>query len=200
MTGLVAQKSGMSQVILDSGEAVAVTLLRAQPNVVIRLRSHDKDGYNAIQVGSGARKRYPKPLKGQLGELDAKVIKEVRVDSLEGHKQGETLDVSLFSVGDKVSVTGISKGKGFAGTVKRHGFSRGPMTHGHDHHRQPGSIGAMGMPRVHKGKRMAGRMGGKQVTTRNLIVMAVDPKNQTVALKGAVPGANRDWVLIKKHG
>lgn len=199
MVGLIAKKSGMSQIVLDNGDATAVTLFKIEPNVVTQVKSLDQDGYQAIQVGSGARKRYNRAQQGHLKELDARIAREVRVQDISKYKRGDKLDVSLFAVGDLVSVRGITKGKGFAGTIKRHGFKSGPGSHGHDHHRQPGSIGAMGMPRVHKGKRMAGHMGSQQVTVKNLQVVAVDVKSQTVAVKGATPGANQGWVLMKKH-
>ena len=198
MVGLIAKKSGMSQIISNNGEVSSVTILKIFPNVVTQIKNADKEGYSAIQIGTGVRKKYTKPIKGHLKELDAKIIKEIRVDDVSKYKVGDKLDISILEVGDKIIITGTSKGKGFAGTIKRHNFRSGPSTHGHDHHRQPGSIGAMGMPRVHKGKRMAGRMGGDTVTRKKVLVMAANVKNQTIAVKGPVPGANKDWVLIKK--
>lgn len=198
MIGLIAKKSTMSQFALDNGEMVGATFLKVEPNVIAQIKSNDKDGYSALQLGGGVKKHYKKSEKGHLKELDAQILREVRIDDVSAYRRGDKLDVSLFKVGDIVSVTSVSKGKGFAGTIKRHGFRSGPSSHGHDHHRQPGSIGAMGMPRVHKGKRMAGRMGGNQVTTKNLKIIAVDLKDQTIVIKGTVPGANRGWVLIKK--
>lgn len=198
MIGLIAKKSGMSQIISDNGDVSSVTILKISPNVITQIKNADKEGYLAIQIGTGVKKKYTKPIKGHLKELDAKIIREIRVDDVSKYKVGDKLDVSILEVGDKIIITGTSKGKGFAGTIKRHNFRSGPSTHGHDHHRQPGSIGAMGMPRVHKGKRMAGRMGGDTVTRKKVLVMATNVKNQTVAVKGPVPGANKDWVLIKK--
>jgi len=198
MIGLIAKKSGMSQIISDNGEVSSVTILKISPNVITQIKNADKEGYSAIQIGTGVKKKYTKPIKGHLKELDAKVIREIRVDDVSKYKVGDKLDVSILEVGDKIIITGTSKGKGFAGTIKRHNFRSGPSTHGHDHHRQPGSIGAMGMPRVHKGKKMAGRMGGDTVTRKKVLVMAANIKNQTIAVKGPVPGANKDWVLIKK--
>lgn len=188
----------MSQVVLENGEVVGVTLLKVEPNAIVQLKTEEKDGYTAIQLGSGAKKRYTKPAKQHLKELDASKLKEMRVEDISQYKRGDKLDVSLFEVNDLVAVTGISKGKGFAGTIKRHNFRSGPGAHGHDHHRQPGSIGAMGRPNVHKGKRMAGRMGGDQITTKNLKVVAIDKKDNLIAVKGAVAGANNSWVFIKK--
>lgn len=198
MIGLIAKKSGMSQIISENGDVTSVTLLKITPNVITQIKNQDKDGYSAIQIGSGVRKKYTKPIKGHLKELDAKIIREIIVDDISKYKVGDKLDISILKVGDKITITGTSKGKGFAGTIKRHNFKSGPSSHGHDHHRQPGSIGAMGMPRIHKGKRMAGRMGGDTVTRKKVLVMATNIKDQTVAIKGPVPGANKDWILIKK--
>ena len=198
MAGLIVKKSGMSQIISDNGEVSSVTLLKVDSNVVTQIKTKEKDGYSAIQIGSGARKKYNKPTKGHLKELDAKIFKEIIVDDVSKYKVGDKIDVSILEVGDKITITGTSKGKGFAGTIKRHNFKSGPGSHGHDHHRQPGSIGAMGMPRVHKGKRMAGRMGGDTITRKKVLVMATNVKDQTIAIKGPAPGANKEWLLIKK--
>jgi len=197
MKGLLAQKSGMSQLVLPDGEVMAVTWLKVAPNVVTQVKTADRDGYVAIQLGAGQTKRPTNALKHHLKGLDAKVLKELRGTA--EMKRGDKIDLSIFEVGDEVSVTGISKGKGFSGTVKRHGFSRGPMSHGHDHHRAPGSIGPMGIARVLPGKRMAGHQGAEQVTVRGLMIMAIDPKAAMVAIKGAVPGARRSWLLIRKY-
>lgn len=198
MIGLIAKKSGMSQIVLDNGEVAGVTLLKVEPNVVVQLKTKEKDGYTAIQLGSGVKKHYTKPAKQHLKELDANKLKEMQVEDVSEYKRGDKLDISIFEINELVVVTGISKGKGFAGTIKRHNFKSGPSSHGHDHHRQPGSIGAMGRPNVHKGKKMAGRMGGDQISTKNLKVAAIDKKANVIAVKGAVPGANNEWVFIKK--
>jgi len=192
MQGLIVQKIKMSQMIGQDGEVTAITVMKAKPNVIAQIKKPDKDGYFALQLG------LTKPAKGKS---QATVIFEKREFRFpEGdYKVGDTIGADIFAVDDTVSVTGITIGKGFAGTVKRHHFSRGPETHGHDHHRQPGSIGAMGMPRVHKGKHMAGRMGGTQVTTKNLKIAAVDSKNHLIAITGSVPGANKQFVIIKKQ-
>ncbi len=198
MIGLIAKKSGMSQIILDNGEVSSVTILKVTPNVITQIKNQDKDGYSAIQIGTGVSKKYTKPIKGHLKELDAFIIKEIKVDDTSKYKVGDKLDIPTLEVGDRVIITGTSKGKGFAGTIKRHNFRSGPSSHGHDHHRQPGSIGAMGMPRVHKGKRMAGRMGGDTVTRKKVLVMDTNIKDQTISVRGSVPGANKGWILIKK--
>ena len=200
MIGLITKKIGMSQAILADGKVVAVTLLKTEPNVVTQIKSPEKDGYTAIQLGSGGiKKHYSKSMKGHLKGLDAKILREIYVKDNTAYKLGDKLDVSIFKPDDVVSLRGVSKGKGFAGTIKRHNFRSGPSSHGHDHHRQPGSIGAMGMPRVHKGKKMAGRMGGDQITLRNTRIINVDKKAGTIAVKGAVPGANNEWILIQKR-
>ena len=196
MKGLLAQKFEMSQLVLADGSVAPVTWLKAQPNVVTQVKTVDKDGYSAIQIGAGINKRPTRALKNHLKELDAKLLKELK--NVTELKRGDKIDLSIFEIGDLVSVTGVSKGKGFSGTVKRHGFSRGPMGHGHDHHRQPGSIGPMGIARVLPGKRMAGHQGAEQVTTRGLKVIAVDPKAGTIAIKGSVPGSRHSWLLIRK--
>jgi len=187
----------MSQLVLPTGEATPVTWLTAEPNVVTQVKTADHDGYQAVQIGTGRAKRLNRAAKGHLKELDVRLIKELRNGDAE-LKRGDKIDLSIFEVGEIVSVTGISKGKGFSGTVKRHGFSRGPMSHGHDHHRAPGSIGPMGIARVLPGKRMAGHQGAEQVTTHGLKVMAIDIKSNTIALKGSVPGAYKSWLLIRK--
>ncbi|MFA5270232.1 MAG: 50S ribosomal protein L3 [Patescibacteria group bacterium] len=196
MKGLLAQKSEMSQLVLPDGSVAPVTWLTAEPNVVTQVKTADKDGYPAIQIGTGRAKRLNRAAKGHLKELDVRKIKELRGET--ELKRGDKIDLSIFEVGELVSVTGVSKGKGFSGTVKRHGFSRGPMGHGHDHHRQPGSIGPMGIARVLPGKRMAGHQGAEQVTTHGLKVMAIDAKAHTIAVKGSVPGAYKSWLLIHK--
>lgn len=193
MEGLIAKKISMSQAILEDGKASAITILQATPNVVSRVKTEEKDGYFALQL------TFPK-VKGGRGHVSRKhAIKEFRFPAGE-QKAGDSVTVGIFAVGDKVDVSGQTKGKGFAGTIKRHNFHRGPMTHGHDHHRAPGSIGAMGMPRVEKGRRMAGHMGATQVTITNLKVVAVDTENNLVAVSGAIPGANNQLVMIRKHG
>ncbi|MBU1082871.1 50S ribosomal protein L3 [Patescibacteria group bacterium] len=199
MIGLIAQKFEVSQVVLKNGDIVAATWLKAKPNSVVQIKSLDKDGYNAIQLGGGIKKRYNKPTKGHLKELDAKVLWEVKTNQIDKFKRGDKLDLSLFTEGDKVTITGTSKGKGFAGTIKRHNFRSGPSGHGHDHHRQPGSIGPMGIARVLPGKKMAGHMGNERTTTRGLRVVAIDTSEQKIAVKGSVPGIRHSWVLISKH-
>ncbi|MBN2585403.1 50S ribosomal protein L3 [Patescibacteria group bacterium] len=196
MKGLLAQKSEMSQLVLPGGSVAPVTWLKVQPNVVVQVKTKETDGYSAVQIGTGRAKKINRAGKGHLKELNVRVLRELRGET--DLKRGDKIDLSIFEVGDLVSITGVSKGKGFSGTVKRHGFSRGPMSHGHDHHRAPGSIGPMGIARVLPGKRMAGHQGAEQVTTRGVKIIAIDPKAGTVAIKGSVPGAYKSWVLIRK--
>jgi len=199
MVGLIAQKLNVSQVVLKNGDIVAATWLKIKPNLITQIKSKAKDGYNALQLGSGAKKRYNRPEKGHLKELDARVMQEIKTDNIGSVSRGDKLDLSLFSVGDKVIISGISKGKGFAGTIKRHSFKSGPSGHGHDHHRQPGSIGPMGIARVLPGKRMSGHMGSDRITIKNLQIVAIDKSGQKLAVKGSVPGIRNSWVLISKH-
>ena len=192
MQGMLAQKLVMTQAIDPSGKATAVTILKADPNIIKQIKTADKDGYFALQLGF--------PVKNSEGKVKKfRRINEFRFEGGE-YKIGDAISVDIFEVGDKVQVTGTTKGRGFAGTVKRHGFHRGPMSHGHDHHRAPGSIGPMGMPRVQKGRRMAGHMGNVTVTMKTLKVMAVDPASNLIAISGAIPGANKGIVKLVKRG
>lgn len=199
MVGLVAKKSGMSQLVLENGDVVGVTWLEAKPNLIVQIKTLIKDGYAAVQLGAGEIKRYTRPQAGHLKKMDAKVLREIRTNDQAVYQPGDKVEVSIFQIGDRVMVTGVSKGKGFAGTIKRHHFKSGPGSHGHDHHRQPGSIGAMGIARVLPGHRMSGHMGAEQITTKNLRVVAVDAEKHRLAIQGAVPGSNKSWVLIRKH-
>ncbi len=194
---LLGRKLGMTQVFTDKGVARAVTLVEAGPCTVTGIRSEDKDGYEAVQIGFGTAKHINKSQEGHLKKSKSQPshIREVR-QSYDG-KVGDSIDVEVFEVGDKVTVTGISKGKGFAGTIKRHNFSRGPMSHGSRNKRRPGSIGSMYPQKIFKGKKMAGRMGGDRVTVKNLGIEAVDSDNKILAISGAVPGRRGEVVLIK---
>ncbi len=192
-SGIIAKKIVMSQAIASDGKAQAITVLKADPNLIKQIKTTEKDGYFALQL------ELPKT-KGGRGHVRRDLAtREFRFAEGE-YKIGDTVDLGIFEVGDVVEATGRVKGRGFAGTIKRHNFHRGPMSHGHDHHRAPGSIGAMGMPRVEKGRRMAGHMGSNIVTIKNLKVVAIDLANHLVAVSGAIPGANNQLVIIRKHG
>ncbi len=203
IAGIIGRKLGMTQIFSDNGRAEAVTAIEAGPCAVIQVRTAANDGYNAAQLGFGEVKRLKSPQRGHLKELgNFRYLRELRVDSSEDIEVGTKVDVSLFQAGDLVSITGISKGKGFAGVVKRHHFAGGPKTHGQsDRHRAPGSVGAGTSPgRVLKGMRMAGHMGNSRVTVRNLEVLEADPARNLLLVKGAVPGARNGLLLIKKSG
>lgn len=200
MKHIIAKKLEMSQRYREDGTVVPVTLLEAGPCVVTQVRTDEKDGYSAIQIGFGKAKRANKPLAGHLkasGAETPEVIREFRIAADEEVKVGDTLDVSQFEAGQKVNVVATSKGKGFQGVVKRHGFAGSPASHGHkDQLRMPGSIGAGGVQRVFKGTRMAGRMGGDRVTVKNLEIIEIDADRNLIAVKGAVPGARGATVLV----
>jgi large subunit ribosomal protein L3 len=199
--GLIGRKVGMTQVFQADGTMVAVSVLQVAPNTVTRLRTPDRDGYSAIQLGTDEKKKLSKPLAGQLGDLPSLgTLREFRVDDLAGYEVGQTLAVNdLFAEGDLVDVSGVSKGKGFAGHIKRHNFHRGPKTHGSDHHRAPGSIGPGTTPgRVYRGVRMAGHMGDEQVTTKKVQVVRADAEHNLLMVKGSLPGGRNSLILVKK--
>lgn len=201
INGIIGKKLGMTQVYRDDGRAEAVTAIEAGPCRVIQVKTVAEEGYSAAQLGFGQAKRLKSPEKGHLKESGQfKYLREFRVSDTKGIKPGEKVDVGLFKAGDLVDITGVSKGKGFAGVVKRYHFAGGPKTHGQsDRHRAPGSIGATTSPgRVLKGKRMAGHMGNKRVTARHLEVFEADPARNLLLVKGAVPGARNGLLLIKK--
>ncbi|HUW46941.1 MAG TPA: 50S ribosomal protein L3 [Dehalococcoidia bacterium] len=203
--GIIGKKIGMTQLFQESGEAMAVTAIQAGPSVVTQIKSRDRDGYDAIQVGFIENKVKQSQLssseKGHLRGLEnVRYLREFRTDDISSVKSGDKVDVGFLKQGDLINVTGFSKGRGFAGVVKRHHFAGGPKTHGQtDRHRAPGSIGATTFPgRVFKGKRMAGHMGNKRVTARNIEVIQADPESNLLLVKGAVPGANGGLLIIEK--
>ena len=205
--GLVGKKLGMMRVFAENGSVVPVTVIEAQPNTVVRLRTPEKDGYSAVQVAAGTSKRVTKPIAGQVKHLDRDlqrpgVLREFRLEgSTEDYEPGARLDVSLFEAGELVDVTGVSKGHGFTGVIARHHFRRGPKTHGSDHHRAPGSVGAGTTPgRVWKNTRMAGHMGDERVTVKKLRIVRVDAERNLLLVKGAVPGARNALVVVRKAG
>lgn len=199
MAFILGKKLKMSQIWKDD-KVIPVTLIKAEPNVITQIRTKDKDGHEAAQVGFDAsKKRLNKPTKGHLKNLgNFRFLKEFRVENQE-LKIGDVLNVSQFKEGDKVKVSGLSKGRGFQGVVKRHGFHGGPKTHGQkDRLRAPGSIGATAPQRVMPGRKMAGRMGQERNTIKNLEIVDIDKENNILTLKGAVPGMRGTLLEIRK--
>ena len=199
--GLLGKKLGMVQVFEKDGTVVGCTVVEAGPCLVTQVKTKERDGYEAVQLGYGTKKRLNEPEKGHLKGLgNFRYLREFRADSLDGLEVGTRIGAELFQAGDKVDITGVSKGRGFAGVVKRHGFAGGPKTHGQsDRHRAPGSIGSGTTPgRVLKGLRMAGHMGSEQTTTRNLEVVEANPARGILLIKGPVPGAKDGLVRIRK--
>ena len=203
MSGILGKKVGMTQVFDESGEARPVTVIEAGPCPIVQIKTADTDNYQAVQLGFGNRKKISRPKQGHLNKAEVEscqFLREFRVDSLEGLSVGSTIDVGIFSEGDFVDVAGESKGRGFAGVVKRWGFKGGRKSHGGEQdHRRPGSIGASAYPaRVFKGKKMPGRMGGERVTVQNLQVVKADAERNLLVVKGAVPGPPNGLLMIKK--
>jgi large subunit ribosomal protein L3 len=198
--GLLGRKAGMTQIFAEDGTLVPVSVLVVEPNTVTAVRTVARDGYAAVQLGAGTARRLTKPRLGQLKNLPRVAdVREFRVDDVDSYSVGQSLDVTLFAEGELVDVIGTSKGKGFAGTVKRHHFHRGPETHGSDSHRQPGSIGAGTTPgRVYRGTRMAGHMGDERVTVKKLTVVRADPERNLLLIKGSVPGTVNSLVVVRK--
>lgn len=198
--GIIGKKIGITRVFREDGEAIAVTAIEAGPCFVTQIKSAGKEGYNAVQLGFEEAKRLKSSEKGHLkGIRQLSFLREFRVDDVSSIKRGERVDVSFLRPGDLVNISGISKGRGFAGVVKRHHFAGGPKTHGQsDRHRAPGSIGGGTFPgRVLKGMRMAGHMGSRKVTIGNLKVIEVEPARDLLLVSGAVPGARGGLLIIK---
>ncbi|HET8670446.1 MAG TPA: 50S ribosomal protein L3 [Candidatus Saccharimonadales bacterium] len=201
MKALITRKVGMTSTIADDGAVQAVTLLSASPCIITQVKTTEKDGYQAVQLGFEDGKNIAKAQAGHFKAAGSnpKIIREVRVDELtEDLKVGEKLNAEVFSVGDEIDVTGTSKGKGWAGTIKRHNFHRGRKTHGGRSYRRVGSIGSMYPQKIFKGKKMAGQMGNEQVTVKNLRVVLVDAENNVIGVTGAVPGPRKGIVVIKE--
>jgi len=203
MKGIIGRKVGMTRVFNDKGEVVPVTVIEAGPCPVVQVKTRDTDGYEAIQIGFGKKKpsRVNKPLRGHFekaGIEPVRVLREIRVDDASKFQVGMEIKADVFKVGEKVSVTGYSKGKGFQGVVKRWGFAGCGDSHGSMSHRRPGSIGQCATPgRVWKNKKMAGHAGFERVTVKNLEVVKVDPERNLLAVKGAVPGHRNAFVIIR---
>jgi large subunit ribosomal protein L3 len=201
---LIGKKIGMTQIFEESGKAIPVSVLQVGPCPVVQIKTKEKDGYTAIQIGFHEVKesRVGKPTLGHFAKAGLKpqrVIREVRVDDTEPYKVGESVDLTAFEGTSRVHVAGTTKGRGFAGTTKRHGFRTGRATHGNKCHRAPGSVGMCATPaRIFKGKRMPGRMGGVRRTVKNLEVVQMDTENHLLFVRGAVPGANNGFVFVSK--
>ena len=203
MKGILGKKLGMTQIFTEEGILVPVTVVEAGPNVVTQVKTVEKDGYNAIQVGfeDAKEKSLNKPQKGHLAAANVlkKHLKEFRVDAVEEFTVGQEIKADLFAAGEKIDVTGTSKGKGFQDPINRHGQSRGPESHGSRYHRRPGSMGACSFPgRVFKNKKLAGHMGSVKVTVQNLEVVRVDADKNLILVKGAIPGPKGSMVTIKE--
>ncbi|MBX4199489.1 50S ribosomal protein L3 [Candidatus Saccharibacteria bacterium] len=201
MKALITRKIGMTSVINENGEAIAVTLLSATPNVITQVKDDEKDGYTALQLGFEDGKNIAKPQAGHFKPANfmPKIIREIRIKEIEENQGvGEKLLADIFSVGDVIDATGITKGKGFAGTIKRHNFKRGRKTHGGRSYRRPGSIGSMYPQHIFKGKKMAGHMGHEQRTVKRLSVALVDTDLNVIGIKGAVPGPRKGIVMIRE--
>ena len=203
MKGILGKKIGMTQIFTEAGEVVPVTVVEAGPVVVTQVKTIENDGYNAVQVGfvDAKEKSLNKPQKGHLAAANTlkKHLKEFRVESVDAYTVGQEIKADVFAAGEMIDVTGISKGKGFQGPIKRHGQSRGPETHGSRYHRRPGSMGACSYPgRVFKNKKLAGHMGSVKVTVQNLEVVRVDADKNFILVKGAIPGAKGSVVTLKE--
>lgn len=200
---LIAKKIGMTQVFVEDGSLVPVTVLEAGPCVVTQVKTVANDGYSAVQVGFAdtREKLVNKPTKGHFDKAGVsykKFVKEFRFDNAEEFVVGQEIKADIFVAGDKIDVSGISKGKGYQGAIKRHGQSRGPMAHGSKYHRSAGSMGGSSSPsRVFKGKKMPGHMGAEAVTVQNLVVVRVDVENNLILVKGAVPGPKKSIVTVR---
>ncbi len=200
MKAIIGKKIGMTQVFMADGRMTAVTAVLADPNLVVGHRTIEKDGYSAVIVGAGTKKQLAKPQVGQLKKagLDQslEVLKEFKVTD-ELPAVASSIDVSIFQAGDIVDVSGVSKGKGYSGVIKRHNFSRGPETHGSDHHRAPGSIGSMFPQRVIKGRRMPGHHGSDRVTVKKLEIIEVHADKNILMIKGAIPGSKGTIIEVR---
>ena len=200
--GILGKKVGMTQIFTESGELIPVTVVEATPNVVLQVKTVETDGYEAIQVGYQDKREVlsNKPAKGHVAKANTapkRFIKEFKNVELGEYEVGKEIKVDVFQAGDVVDVTGTTKGKGFQGAIKRHGQSRGPMSHGSLYHRRPGSMGPVAPNRVFKNKRLAGRMGGDRVTIQNLEVVKVDVERNVILIKGNIPGAKKSLITIK---
>lgn len=204
MKAIIGRKLGMTQIFAEDGSAVPVTVVEAGPCTITQIKTPERDGYSALQIGFGTRKakNVNKPMRGHMekaGKGYFQVLQEVRVDESGDYQIGQAISTDVFEVGERIDVIGTSKGKGFAGTIKRWGFKRGPSTHGCKNVREPGSTGMATFPgRVLKGKRMPGQKGNKRITTMNLKIVDIRPEQNLMLVKGAIPGSSNGIVFIRK--
>ncbi|MEG0283714.1 MAG: 50S ribosomal protein L3 [Erysipelotrichales bacterium] len=208
MKGILGRKLGMTQVFTTDGELVPVTVVECEPNIVTQQKTIENDGYVATQVGMNDKKErnpkygngYNKPEKGHFDKANTapkRFVREFKSEEMSAYEVGSAIEVDIFAAGDIVDVTGTSKGKGFQGSIKRHGQSRGPMTHGSRYHRRPGSMGAIVGKRVFKGKKLPGHMGVRRTTVQNLEVVSIDTANNLLLIKGNIPGPKKGLVMVK---
>lgn len=203
MKTILGKKVGMTQVFTENGESVPVTVIEAGPCVVVQKKISEQDGYNAVQLGFGEKREnlFNKPQKGHYAKAGVKprrYLREVRVENAAGYEVGQEIKADIFAPGERVDVVGTSKGRGFSGGIKRHGFHRGPMTHGSKYHRRPGSLGPKGPARVFKGRKLPGHYGAERVTVQNLEVIRVEAGQNLLAIRGAVPGPRGGLLTIKR--
>lgn len=199
--GILGRKIGMTQLFSENGELVPVTVVQAEANVVLQKKTLENDGYEALQIGFADKKesRTNKAEKGhaeKAGTAPKRYVREIRGAEVDNYEVGQEINVDIFEAGEKIDVTGTSKGKGFQGAIKRHNQQRGPMSHGSHYHRAPGSMGAIDAMRVFKGKKLPGHMGSEQVTIQNLEVVSVDTEKNLLLIKGNIPGAKKSYVKI----
>lgn len=200
--GILGKKVGMTRIFDQNGHAVPVTVVEAGPCQIVQVKTMERDGYNAVQLGFGAcrEKTVTRPIKGHYARAELrprKYLRELRLDDVNAYAVGQEVTAAIFSAGEHVDVTGTSKGKGFAGGIKRWGFKRGPMAHGSKYHRGPGSLQSRAAARVFKGRKLPGRMGGSRVTTQGLQIVRVDPTRHMLLIRGALPGNDGSLVIIK---
>lgn len=204
--GILGRKIGMTQIFTEDGQFIPVTVIEATPNTVVQKKTKETDGYEAVQLGFGEKreKLMNKPMRGHIARAGLRGVRYLREFRAEGVKQfenvkpGDTIRVDIFQTGELVDVTGTSKGKGFAGAIKRWGFHRGPMEHGSMYHRRPGSLGATDPARVFKGRKLPGRMGNARRTVQGLEVVHIDPERHLLVVKGSVPGAKGSLVKVQE--
>src|SRR5690625_1991442 len=199
--GILGKKIGMTQYFAENGELVPVTVIEAEPNVVLQKKTVENDGYEAIQIGflDSKKSRTNKALEGHAEKANTtpkRYVREIRNANLDEYEVGQEISVEIFQTGDKIDVTGTSKGKGFQGVIKRHNHTRGPSSHGSRFHRAPGSLGSIDAMRVFKGTKLPGQMGAEQVTIQNLEVVKVDAEKNLLLIKGSVPGAKKSLIKI----